>query len=106
MTFRHTDKLAAAYRHDVNVSRSIAALLRQRGFVVALHDIRDAAGARLHPATLKCGHCWILARRVSAVQMPEDRTFLGSHVSYWQAGTDLGDLVQWLTMQHMQHWNS
>ena len=85
--------------------------LRALGYECALMDVRDAAGARLHPPNLRlsCG-LLVLCRRASYrlhADQTVDRAFLSAHPgALLQVGADdIGQLLQALKLRNMKHWN-
>lgn len=103
MAWTHKPKLTAAAKRDLRIARLVCRVLRAAGWAdVALHDIRDAAGARLHPANLRCGQCFIACRSLSA-PLGADLQALEAAGGYVQLGSrDLDGLLSYLARSYQQ----
>lgn len=100
------DQVITADR-DVRVSRLVLRKLRAAGYTAQLWDKRDAGGARLVPATLKCGQLWIAVRRVSDVLSPPELEWIAQHGAYVQLGSDdISGLLARLQLINRPHWNA
>lgn len=98
------DQLITADR-DIRVSRLVLRKLRAAGYAAQLWDKRDIHGARLVPATIKCGQLWVIVRRLSDVLSPLELSWAADHGAHVQMGSDdISALLARLQLINKPHW--